>query len=276
MNLQRLQSEFERFKRWVRQSPTFLITSEKKHLCQCCGQRYRGNYCPRCSQKAEVGRITWRSVRNGIMDVWGLGSRSMPLSIWQLLYRPGYFIGDYISGKRQLSFPPVKMLFIVALIYANVYFWFFPEVLRLPLEEQGAVGYKLWIREHYSWAMLVMSVLAIIPTWVVFRYSPRNTRHTIPEGFLVSSSKCCSKRSPSCYHYWQYRLILPNPNTALPLTTCWLWAIISSGISNYSVMGYGGPCGAKLWLLSVLFFPLCYWSGYSSPRWWTPLWKRWT
>lgn len=185
MNLQQLKSGFERLERWVQQPPTFLITSEKKHLCKCCGQRYRGNYCPRCSQKAEVGRITWRSVRNGVMDVWGLGSRSMPLSIWQLLYRPGYFIGDYISGKRQLSFPPVKMLFIVALIYANVYFWFFPEVLRLPLEEQGAVGYKLWIREHYSWAMLVMSVLAIIPTWVIFRYSPRNTRHTIPEGFFI-------------------------------------------------------------------------------------------
>ena len=185
MNLQQLKSGFERLERWVRQSPTFLITSEKKHLCQCCGQRYRGNYCPRCSQKAEVGRITWRSVRNGMMDVWGLGSRSMPLSIWQLLYRPGYFIGDYISGKRQLSFPPVKMLFIVALIYANVYFWFFPEVLRLPLEEQGAVGYKLWIREHYSWAMLVMSLLAIIPTWVIFRKSPRNSHHTIPQGFFI-------------------------------------------------------------------------------------------
>ena len=120
-----------------------------------------------------------------MMDVWGLGSRSMPLSIWQLLYRPGYFIGDYISGKRQLSFPPVKMLFIVALIYANVFFWFFPDVLRLPLEEQGVVGYKLWIRQHYSWAMLIMSVLAIVPTWVIFRHSPRNTRHTIPEGFFI-------------------------------------------------------------------------------------------
>lgn len=119
------------------------------------------------------------------MDVWGLGTRSMTLSVWQLLYRPGYFIGDYISGKRKLSFPPVKMLFIIALIYANIYFWFFPEVLKLPLEEQGVVGYKLWIREHYSWAMLIMSALAIIPTWVIFRRSPRNTRHTIPEGFFI-------------------------------------------------------------------------------------------
>lgn len=185
MNLQQLNSRFERLERWVRQTPAFRPASEEKHRCQCCGHGYRGNYCPRCSQKAGLGRITWRSVRNGVLDVWGLGTRSMPLSIWQLLYRPGYFIGDYISGKRQLSFPPVKMLFIIAFIYANVFFCFFPEVLKLPLEEQGVVGYKLWIREHYSWAMLVMSALAILPTWVIFRYSPRNTRHTIPEGFFI-------------------------------------------------------------------------------------------
>jgi len=185
MNRQQLKKGFERFKCWVRQTPAFRPLSEEEHQCQCCGHRYRGNYCPRCSQKAGRGRITWRSVLNGVMDIWGLGSRSMTLSIWQLLYRPGYFISDYISGKRQLSFPPVKMLFIIALIYASVYFWFFPEVLNVPIEKQEAVGYKLWIREHYSWAMLVMSVLAILPTWVIFRHSPRHSHHTIPKGFFI-------------------------------------------------------------------------------------------
>ncbi len=185
MNLQSLNSKIMHFKRWQRRSPAFRLASQEEHCCLCCGHRFRGNYCPRCSQKAGLGRITWRSVRNGIMDVWGLGSRSMPLSIWQLLYRPGYFIGDYISGKRQLSFPPVKMLFIIAFIYANIFYCFFPEVLKVPLEEQGEVGYKLWIRQHYSLAMLVMSVLAIIPTWVIFRKSPRHPRHTIPEGFFI-------------------------------------------------------------------------------------------
>jgi len=185
MELQQLRKRFERFKRWQQQSPEFRIKSEEEHRCHCCGNSYQGNFCPCCSQKSGRGRITWDSVKNGVLDLWGMGSRSMTLSVWQLFYRPGYFIGDYISGKRQLSFPPVKMLFIIAVIYANVFFWFFPDVLKLPLEEQGAAGYKLWIREHYSWAMLVMSVLAIIPTWVIFRNSPRHTRHTIPEGFFV-------------------------------------------------------------------------------------------
>ena len=57
--------------------------------------------------------------------------------------------------------------------------------MNLPLDQQGAAGYKLWIRKHYNWAMLIMSVLAIVPTWVIFRKSPRNTHHTIPEGFFI-------------------------------------------------------------------------------------------
>ena len=69
---------------------------------------------------------------------------SVLYSVWQLLFRTGYFISDYISGKRQMSFPPVKMLFILAVAYA-----------------------------------------VIFPTWVMFRYSPRHTRHTLPEGFFI-------------------------------------------------------------------------------------------
>ena len=185
MNRQQLKDRFERFKCWVRRSPSFNLAKEEEHHCPCCGHHYHGNYCPRCSQQAGLGRITWRSVRDDVMDLWGMGSRSMSLSVWQLLYRPGYFISDYINGKRQLSFPPVKMLFILAMIYANVFYWFFPDVLDLPLEEQGAVGYKLWIREHYNWAMLTMSAIAIFPTWLIFRKSPRNSHHTIPEGFFI-------------------------------------------------------------------------------------------
>ena len=243
MNLQQLKRDFERFKRWVRRTPPFRHISEDEHCCHCCGHRYHGNYCPRCSQKAEFGRITWRSVRNGVMDVWGLGSRSMPLSIWQLLYRPGYFIGDYISGKRQLSFPPVKMLFIVAFIYANVYYWFFPEVLKLPLEEQGDIGYKLWIRQHYSLAMLVMSALAIIPTWVIFRYSPRNSHHTLPEGFFI---QVLLQTLTIVLSLLTIPLDFIKSDYSTAAYDLLIMAYFFSLISNYSVTGYGGPSGAKL------------------------------
>lgn len=190
MNWQQLKEKYARFKRWQRE-PVKYVTTDDVHYCYNCGLMFAGNYCPRCSQKAEVGRISWKSVRHGIMDIWGLGTRSLLFSILQLLLRPGYFISDYISGKRQVSFPPVKMLFIVTVIYSLVVYWFFPQVLGIHLydssEEARKVmsNYYQWYQNHYSWAMLVMAILAIIPTWIMFRYSPRNTRHSLPEGFFI-------------------------------------------------------------------------------------------
>ena len=45
-----------------------------------------------------------------------MDTRSLSFTLIQLLLRPGYLIHDYLSGKRQVSFPPVKMLFIVAIV----------------------------------------------------------------------------------------------------------------------------------------------------------------
>ena len=45
-----------------------------------------------------------------------MGNRSLLYSLWQLIWRPGYFISDYINGKRQVSFPPVKMLVLMGVL----------------------------------------------------------------------------------------------------------------------------------------------------------------
>ena len=190
MNWQDIKEKYQHFKQWQRQ-PMKYADCDDVHYCNNCGLMFSGNFCPRCSQKADMGRINWRSVRNGIMDIWGLGTRSLLYSVWQLLMRPGYFISDYISGKRQVSFPPVKMLFIVTVIYSIVIYWLFPKVFGIQLHDidegsrQLLSNYYNWYESHFSWAMLGMSVLAIIPTWVMFRYAPRNTRHSLPEGFFI-------------------------------------------------------------------------------------------
>lgn len=181
---------YTRFKQWQHE-PLKYVNCDDVHFCNNCGLMFAGNFCPRCSQKADIGRISWKSVKYGIMDLWGLGSRSLLYSIYQLLLRPGYFISDYIGGKRQVSFPPVKMLFIVSVIYSLVAYWLFPDILGISLDytdqdtRRILSDYYNWAIKNPSWAMLGMSVLAIIPTWIMFRYSPRNTRHSLPEGFFI-------------------------------------------------------------------------------------------
>ena len=190
LNMGKFKDIFQRFKQWQRQPPEFHITNNEERICKCCGYHYVGNYCPCCSQKADMARISWHSVRRGLMDIWGLGTRSLPYSIWQLLWRPGYFIGDYISGKRQVSFPPVKMLFVVAVICSFLLYWLLPEVFHVqspgPSEEtMEKIPFLVWNKKYYSWIGLFTAVMFILPTWLMFRYAPRYPKHSIPEGFFI-------------------------------------------------------------------------------------------
>ena len=172
---------------------------DELHTCANCGHEYQGNFCPACGQKATAGRITWDTVRGGVMDVWGLGSRSLVRSLWNLIVRPGRFINDYINGKWQVSFPPVKMLVIVAvslyfigrLIYPEFWNDLFDESMP---EDAGALGFidqaVYWIVSHPEWALLFLLSSLILPTWFVFRHAPRNTRHTLPQGFFIQVFMC--------------------------------------------------------------------------------------
>ncbi len=214
-----------------------------------------GNFCPRCSQKADLGRISWKSVRNGVMDIWGLGTRSLLYSVWQLLMRPGYFISDYISGKRQVSFPPVKMLFIVTVIYSLIIYWLFPKVFGIQLHDidegsrQLLSDYYNWYESHFSWAMLGMSVLAIIPTWVMFRYAPRNTRHSLPEGFFIQVLFSVLMVVLNFFLIYLVRVNLIAYNVAISLFTMFYYIVGYMQLFGYGFWG-------TLWREAFVLLPI--------------------
>lgn len=179
------------YSRWQQDSFRHIAPpSDEQHHCHCCETDYTGNYCPRCGQKAGDGPITWHSVRQGVMDLWGLGSRSLPYTLWQLLFRPGYLISDYISGKRQVSFPPVKMLFVVSVIVVFWVYYLLPLMLGDDFDVYGGRtdmigGFAAWNKGHFVWTYFILALILVFPTWVMFRYSPRHTRHTLPQGFFI-------------------------------------------------------------------------------------------
>lgn len=250
MNMGQLREKYERFRRW-QQQPVHYVNSKTEHQCNNCGFTFTGNYCPCCSQKAGVGRIGWRSVQQSVMDIWGLGTRSLLNTVCQLLSRPGYLIGDYISGKRQICFPPVKMLFILALAFALISLWLFPNMeafgYGMDFKKLGIEGgdemtkmlkpFYDWYETYYSWFSLGLSLIAVFPTWVMFRYAPRHTRHTLPEGFFI-------------------QVLLMDLQMVISLLTlpCWFffsqWTIISVNIfilMVYYIISYRQLFGYSLW-----------------------------
>ena len=187
-----IKERYARFQAWKQNGPAFKVKESTGHTCACCGYEYEGNFCPVCAQKAGQRRITWGALRESTLDLWGLGTRSMPFSIWQLMLRPGYFIADYISGKRQVSFPPVKMLFfvtVITLLIENI-FGVTQANIKIDLDDEISIFNITiitinWLEENPAWATLILLSFFIIPTHLICSQSPRCNRHTLPESFFI-------------------------------------------------------------------------------------------
>lgn len=112
-------------------------------------------------------------------------NRSLTYSVLQIFLRPGYFISDYISGKRQVSFPPVKMLAIISVIGILVdILTGTRDVLGVFNSDFDFEGDKMlfldnafeWMNTHPDLMSIIMLSYLIIPNYFIFRFAPRNTR----------------------------------------------------------------------------------------------------
>jgi len=188
MNKEQLIAYYHRFCRWQHEVPHYVNRHEDTvQHCHNCGTAFADNFCPRCGQRAEVGRVGWDSLKENIVLLWGLDSRSLSYTLFQLLTRPGYLVRDYISGRRQVSFPPVKMLVIVSLfmvIFESV-FHLENEVVSIHFNIPEIDNVIKWFNDNKSWGTLFYQIFFILPTWVVFRFAPGYPRHTLPEGFFL-------------------------------------------------------------------------------------------
>ena len=206
-----IRETYNRFKHWQLKPHNHEFSSHDTQHCSNCDHDFVGNYCPYCSQKSGLGPITWRSVLKSIGEVWGMHNRSLLYSVVQLFLRPGYFISDYITGKRQVSFPPVKMLAIIAVLGVIVDFLTGAIHGMVHMTHNDRLGYIndvfewlnvhfngafpppsdylndvfMWLNTHPDVFSLILLSFLIIPIYYIFRFAPRNPRHTLPQGFFV-------------------------------------------------------------------------------------------
>ena len=206
-----IKASYRHFKHWQQEPFEHEFATSDTHQCNNCGHDFVGNFCPYCSQKSDLGPITWGSVGCSIAELWGLHNRSLLYSLLQLFLRPGYFISDYIGGKRQVSFPPVKMLAIITVLGVIVDFLtgaihgmiqmqhgdhmaYINEVFgwlnvhfngAFPPPSDYLIDVFAWLNTHPDVLSLVLLSFLIVPNYFIFRFAPRNTRHSLPQGFFI-------------------------------------------------------------------------------------------
>lgn len=91
--------------------------SDEEHVCAYCNEHYSGNYCPQCGLQYGRDRFTWKTVALNMMDLWGIGNRNVFLTIWHLMWRPGYLMYDYLRSKHRAYFPPIPLLVAICLLF---------------------------------------------------------------------------------------------------------------------------------------------------------------
>ena len=184
-----LKSLYHRFRAWQQKPVTFSCTSEGDHTCVNCGQVFEGDYCPVCGQKYDVGPASWDSVIKDFMLMRGIGARGALSHLLQMLGRPGYLISDYIKGRRRVCTDPLTVLFflaVFAILILNLVGKGGADETLSAAGSQGVMGFIFqWLSSHLEWAVIIETALLIFPTWLLFRFSPKHTRHTLPDGIYI-------------------------------------------------------------------------------------------
>lgn len=146
-----------------------------------------------------------------------MGNRSLPRTVWNLIYRPGQMIGEYLDGKRIPFFPPVKMLFVLCIFFAVESSWLgeksiteqltsgmndesFKKNIELNKEKTVidfngkkisaeefflfAKGVMEWMDKHKAIELLCLHSFFMLFAWWVFRKSPIRPKATMAEHFF--------------------------------------------------------------------------------------------
>ena len=184
-----IKERYQQFHKWQK-NPIKYEKSNVVHQCVNCEEEFVGDYCPTCGQKWNTGPVSWSNLFQEWMDLWGLGNRSLPYTIIQLMLRPGYLIGEYISGKRRNCFPPISLLVLIALVISLIGHLLNLNYISAPDRAQNANldlygQIVIFGDEHIDFFILFIFLLMLLPTYFVFRYSPRHPRHTLPQGFFI-------------------------------------------------------------------------------------------
>lgn len=182
---------YNRFTQWQQNALSEPSMSDKETTCLNCGHTFTGNYCPACGQSASVARSTWQNIMRNTMEVWGMGSRSLPRNIVHLLLRPGHLIADYLQGRRQAYFPPVKMLFLLAALYMLVKHWTGQDanvdLKKIHMEglRTAASMLQYFFKNYYAVFELLVACVAAVSLRLFFGNSPRMGRINLCECVFI-------------------------------------------------------------------------------------------
>lgn len=169
-------------------------------VCKHCGTSFKGNFCPRCGQTAFVQRITVRSVMHSVFDLFTNFDGKFYHTFFELMFRPGYMVHDYINGHRICYVNPFQMLACLTTIYLVVSYLLpietsaglFIELAEGPdaIIKEGTLPHWLYMRmQDIMGNKLLMELGAVVlfapSAWLCFHWTEEGKKMNLAEHFLA-------------------------------------------------------------------------------------------
>ncbi|MGH2664635.1 DUF3667 domain-containing protein [Flavobacterium sp.] len=91
-------------------------------ICRNCETNYAKeyNYCPNCSQKSTLHRLTFHDVLHEGLHYFTHADKGLFQLIRDLAKKSGIVAREYIEGKRKKYFPPLTFFFLIAAVFVFV------------------------------------------------------------------------------------------------------------------------------------------------------------
>lgn len=150
--------------------------------CPNCNTDFELNYCHNCGQKAIKERLSLKYLTTDfIFSFFHLEKKGLLFTLKELFLRPGLTAKDYIVGKRQRFYPPMKLLILAGtiIVIASLRYNFFANdfsdsssdlmvfnLLNLSQNQEELFDSFFEYAEHYA---TLMNIVAI-PVFSLFSY----------------------------------------------------------------------------------------------------------
>lgn len=91
-------------------------------ICKNCDTPYsdRYNYCPNCSQKSKLHRLTFHDIVHEAIHYFTHADKGLFQLIRDLFTKRGLVAYEYIEGKRKKYFPPLNFFLLIAAVFVFV------------------------------------------------------------------------------------------------------------------------------------------------------------
>lgn len=154
----------------------------KTHSCRNCSDEFSGRYCPRCGQRDDIGRLSWKVLFEGFLSIifgkdYNGESGDIPRyglfgTFWRILFHPVTTISEYLAGKRVRYFSPIGMLFLLSALCVLISYWTGVKIMDGQPETPGFEPFLEYGNTHpVAYWLLVAPFAALAYKWVFAKFS---------------------------------------------------------------------------------------------------------